>query len=708
MGTNTHSFAVFISSSYYDLVEYRESVHAAIRKLRNHADDMIFWSADERSAAIVSSENVRHADLMILILAHKYGSIVANETRSFTHVEYDTARQANVPVLAFFLDPLFPWPPPHVEVDPGYRECLDRLKRRVEAECVRQFFTTPESLAMLVTQAIANFDKRVREPTVGPTSPGRPILLVKPRTNLANQPDSLVRIREAEDGLPLVIDVRRKQELHRALEKLANLLERDIKDNPLDAVERVLLEEGRKVWRNRGIHEVHMPTGQGCPCYVSHGSLSSLFSPSLLTTVLPLPNKPIGRSAYRSRDDDATILTSEVSREGFDPRVQSLGGRNRFLAIAIESDDVFTVGWDNKRRRFLDAPVYWRPFISESLFGFSECGAAISAHDEHAKTSQTIARIGLLEYADTLSRLMEANPQPDRVTFRPQFYVARRCVVGVILAIGRQLQKCHQSGMVHGDLKPQNVLLAQDGPLLIDSLSLKLGEFAPAVSPGWAAPEQILLQPVCEATDVFPLGIMLTSLVSGKLTGELAQYVVPSEGHQDDTISFFKNPRVYLDPSSTCVPRRSRVSWLDFIERCLRFDPEERPPSAAAFMTELEDLVADKPIEGRVEFELGKRGIPLWARLPDGSEAACRVVPDDWEQFYKHSRWRTGGMRKLAAITQTIACLRIAPSYMLFRPVRTVVADPELFLVPHQSGVAGVAAAGGGRENRGQGSGNLG
>ncbi len=374
--------------------------------------------------------------------------------------------------------------------------------------------------------------------------------------------------------------------------------------------------------------------------YVSHGSLSALFSPSLLATVVPLPNRPLVRQAYSSAAEDESVATSLASREGFDPRVQSLGGRNRFLAIAIDNEDVFSVGWDSKKRQYLDAPVYWRHFISESLFGFSECRVEISAYDNHTKQYQPVAKGSLSEYVDMLSRLMETNRQPDRVTYIPQFHVARRSVAAGILAIGRQLQQVHQSKMIHGDLKPQNVLLSRDGPALIDSLSLQFGELAPAVSPGWAAPEQILLQPVSQATDIFPLGVMLVSLVGGKLTGELAQYVVPATSDQGGTISFFKNPRVYLEPSNRCVPRQSRVPWLDFIERCLRFDPEERPPSPPAFMDEFEELLTSNPIEGWVNFELKNRGMPAWARLPDGTEAACRVICDDWKEFYEHSRWR--------------------------------------------------------------------
>jgi hypothetical protein len=342
MGTAKDSFTVFISSTYADLVEHREAVHAAIRQLRHHADDMIYGSADDRSAANVSTDNVKTADLVILILAHHYGSVAQSDTRSFTHIEYDTALQAKIPVLAFFLDPSFPWPPPHIEVDPRRRESLTQFKHKVESECVRQFFTTPESLAMLVTQAIANFDRRLRRQVVSQASPGRELLLVKPRTDLLTQPDSRVQVRETEDGLPLVLAGAREQDLDVALPSLANLLERDIHENPLDAVERVLREEGRKVWRSRGIHEVRVPTGGASRCYVSHGSLSALFSPSLLATVLPFPYQP-REHAYTS--GEPSVATSVASRAGHDPRVQSLGGRNRFLAVAIDGDEVFTVGW---------------------------------------------------------------------------------------------------------------------------------------------------------------------------------------------------------------------------------------------------------------------------------------------------------------------------------------------------------------------------
>src|SRR5688572_7617169 len=169
---------VFISSTFSDLVEHREAVHTAIHQMKHHADDMIYWSADERTPTTASVENVKQSNLMILIVAHRYGSLAPGDGRSFTEVEYDAASKNGVPVFAFFVDPLHPWPPNHIEVNEALREKLLTFRQRVETECVRQFFTTPESLAMMVTQAIANFDKRSKHtPTAEPREPARLLVL---------------------------------------------------------------------------------------------------------------------------------------------------------------------------------------------------------------------------------------------------------------------------------------------------------------------------------------------------------------------------------------------------------------------------------------------------------------------------------------------------------------------------------------------------
>jgi len=144
---------IFISSTYGDLLEYRQATSGAISGLGHQSDDMELWSADGRSGAVYSVDRVKQADVLILLLAHRYGTIPDGERYSITELEYLAARDAGIPVLAFFVDPELPWPPQDIDWDS--RDQLQKFKERVEREVTRKQFRTPQELAVLVTQALA-------------------------------------------------------------------------------------------------------------------------------------------------------------------------------------------------------------------------------------------------------------------------------------------------------------------------------------------------------------------------------------------------------------------------------------------------------------------------------------------------------------------------------------------------------------------------
>ena len=84
-------------------------------------------------------------------------------------------------------------------------------------------------------------------------------------------------------------------------------------------------------------------------------------------------------------------------------------------------------------------------------------------------------------------------------------------VLGAGLA--EALQAIHAAGIVHRDLKPSNILLADDGPRVID-FGIARAIDASAVTarpgtPGFIAPEILTRQPVTPACDVFALGVVL-------------------------------------------------------------------------------------------------------------------------------------------------------------------------------------------------------
>src|SRR5947208_13471702 len=94
-----------------------------------------------------------------------------------------------------------------------------------------------------------------------------------------------------------------------------------------------------------------------------------------------------------------------------------------------------------------------------------------------------------------------------------------------VLALGlvEALRDIHRVGMVHRDLKPSNVLLAEDGPRVIDFGISRAAEESPLTgtglivgSPGFMSPEQAQGHTVGLPSDVFSLGAVLAFAATGE------------------------------------------------------------------------------------------------------------------------------------------------------------------------------------------------
>ena len=133
------------------------------------------------------------------------------------------------------------------------------------------------------------------------------------------------------------------------------------------------------------------------------------------------------------------------------------------------------------------------------------------------------------------------------------------------------LAEIHAADLVHRDLKPSNVLVAADGPRVIDfgisraagATSLTLAGMVMG-SPGFMSPEQAQGGPVGPASDVFSLGTLLAFAATGHGpfgAGSMAALLYRV---------------VYGQPSTDGLP-----GWLrPLVERCLAKDPGERPSPA--------------------------------------------------------------------------------------------------------------------------------
>jgi outer membrane protein assembly factor BamB len=134
--------------------------------------------------------------------------------------------------------------------------------------------------------------------------------------------------------------------------------------------------------------------------------------------------------------------------------------------------------------------------------------------------------------------------------------------------LAEALLAVHAGGLVHRDLKPSNVLLAVDGPRVIDfgiASALEVTGLTTTGSvmgsPPYMSPEQAMGTPAGPASDVFALGSTLAFAASG----------APPFGDGDAPALLFRV--VHMAPALDSVPERLRA----VVAACLAKDPAARP-----------------------------------------------------------------------------------------------------------------------------------
>jgi serine/threonine protein kinase len=153
-------------------------------------------------------------------------------------------------------------------------------------------------------------------------------------------------------------------------------------------------------------------------------------------------------------------------------------------------------------------------------------------------------------------------------------------VLTLAAGLAEGLGAIHAAGLVHRDLKPSNVLLANDGPRIIDfgisravdATALTRADFVIG-SPGFMSPEQALGQEVGPASDIFSLGAVLAFAAAG-------------EGPFGSGTGTALLSRVVHDPPDT---RRLPGRIRPLVERCMAKDPRWRP-TTDQLLTELGTL----------------------------------------------------------------------------------------------------------------------
>jgi len=199
--------------------------------------------------------------------------------------------------------------------------------------------------------------------------------------------------------------------------------------------------------------------------------------------------------------------------------------------------------------------------------------------------------------------------------------------VALVLQVCAAVAYAHRNLIVHRDLKPSNILVTADGEAkLLDFGIAKLLETEPGESdtatqarmmtPEYAAPEQVLGEPITTATDVYAIGVLLYEILSGRLPYARADAgaiswskAVVEEAPEPVHRAVNRTTQRGATPTgeaaaaarSTTVAglRRSLRGDLDrIIQRALAKQPEARYPSVAALADDLYAFVDGRAISG--------------------------------------------------------------------------------------------------------------
>ncbi|MFI0448740.1 serine/threonine-protein kinase [Actinomadura sp. 6N118] len=180
-----------------------------------------------------------------------------------------------------------------------------------------------------------------------------------------------------------------------------------------------------------------------------------------------------------------------------------------------------------------------------------------------------------------------------------------RLAIGTVTA----LAAIHEAGIVHRDFKPNNVMLASDGPRVVDfGIARTVNSQESAVTatgmvvgtPGYLAPEQLTGAPLTPAVDIFAWGATMVFAATGQSPFEA------------DTLPVIINKILNEEPDLSALPAGP---VRDLVGRCLSKDAGLRPPAATLLLQLLGHVGAAPSNPGAGQEDLLNQGTRIAAQM---------------------------------------------------------------------------------------------
>jgi beta-lactam-binding protein with PASTA domain/tRNA A-37 threonylcarbamoyl transferase component Bud32 len=290
------------------------------------------------------------------------------------------------------------------------------------------------------------------------------------------------------------------------------------------------------------------------------------------TTVSPSPGDP-GPSLVGRLLDGRYRLDSVIARGGM---------ATVYLAIDTRLDRIVAVKVIH--RNLADDPQFVERFTREAKAAAKVAGPeVVSVHDTGTDPDTGLAYL-VMEHVrgqNLRQLLLSIGPlSPSRA-------------VAVMEPVLRALASAHAVGMVHRDVKPENVLLGDDGRVKVADFGLARAVESTTItqttthlmgSVAYLAPEQVETGTADARSDVYAAGVLLWELLIG------------APPHSGDTPISVAHKHVYEDVPPPSTAAGGIPPNLDaLVVRATRRDATQRPADAGEFLRDLQAVKATLP-----------------------------------------------------------------------------------------------------------------
>lgn len=315
---------------------------------------------------------------------------------------------------------------------------------------------------------------------------------------------------------------------------------------------------------------------------------------------------------------------------GYDPEIGRLRAIKLAPGGAAEAKLIGRLAHPNVIDVFWMRRVGRRTAVCMPFVGSATLADAIAANpDGRAATAATLLRATQVRVAE-----MQPDAPSQPIVFERDSFLVGACAIGARIADA--VDYLHRNGVVHGDIKPTNVVLEPGGSPRVIDFNLAAGEEPIAAirgTPAYMAPE--LLDATLSGrsaaaangpkADLFALGVTIVEFLTGRH---------PFRAASNSTLASLA-AAIHKGPPQ--LPRAIPAPIARVLRSCLAVRPEDRPGSASELTAALERFVGGERTRGarRKRQLLLLAALALVAVLASFAMAPVRVeaTPDSAEAF---------------------------------------------------------------------------